>query len=80
MSWMFEYSVSQKGSNHFAVRRENDDAFVGTGVDVARFVDHDSAVRRPQGGLPSGRSPQPGTVSKVISPQPIRTGWAFSAE
>ena len=33
----------------------------------------------PRTDFPSGLSPQPGTVSKVINPQPIRTGWVFSA-
>src|SRR5437899_6034893 len=28
--------------------------------------------------FPSSPSPQPGTVSKVITPQPIRTGLAFA--
>src|SRR5258708_4553048 len=33
----------------------------------------------PMTDFPSSPSPQPGTVSKVIKPQPILTGWAFSA-
>ena len=33
----------------------------------------------PRAERPSGRSPQPGTVSNVISPQPMRTGATFSA-
>src|SRR3977135_1913617 len=34
----------------------------------------------PRADLPSGRSPQPGTVSNVMAPQPMRTDLAGSAE
>src|SRR5262245_11136553 len=34
----------------------------------------------PSADFPSGSSPQPGTVSNVICPQPIRTGLGFSSK
>src|SRR4051812_10328931 len=33
----------------------------------------------PIADFPSGPRPQPGTVSNVIRPHPIRTGWGVSA-
>ena len=72
--------VAQVLLDHLAVGREDDDPLVRADVDVAVLVDHDAAVRAARvPKMPSGRSPQPGTVSKVMSPQPMRTGFTGSA-
>ena len=79
MSWMSEVLVAQEAADHLAVGREDEDALMALDVDVAFLVDDDAAVGRPERRLAVGPRPQPGTVSNVIRPQPIRTGWASSA-
>src|SRR3954464_1006637 len=79
MSWMSEY-LSPRKERTTLPSGEKTKTPAGALVEMLPSV---STTTLPGHGpitdLPSGPRPQPGTVSNVIRPHPIRTGWGVSA-